>query len=98
MSKTNGNEPINPDPNPDKPYFNSPCLGLTKREYFAANAPDCVFEAVSKITIGECKEIFKTENYQNIPNYRNLIKAKAAVDYADALIEALNKEGSKTNE
>lgn len=65
-------------------------IPLTKREYFAVHAPDSVTQHA--YTLGECKEIFKTENYSRIPNYKMLLRARLAVAYADALIAELNKE------
>lgn len=75
------------------PHVNDGSKGLTKREYFATNAPECVFQ--DKLTVGDCKKIFNDENYHRIPNYEMLLKAKLAVRYADALIEELNRGNKK---
>lgn len=73
--KTNPNEPINPDPNPDTPFFNSPSIGLTKREYFAAMALIGVLSG----------------RHSGLNTSQGEWAANAAVEIANNLITELNK-------
>lgn len=60
------------------------CNGLTKREYFAAHAPDHIVK--QDMTVGKYREIFKGAKHED-----GQISAYFAVKYADELIKALNK-------
>jgi len=62
------------------------CVGLTKREYFAAMAMQAL---ASNQFVSEV--LFKYVKQKGIYAEENVI-AISAVQYADALIEALNKE------
>ena len=59
-------------------------FGITKREYFAGLAMQGILASVQSV---ELRQIGKDRSW-NVPN----VVAKTAVDYADALIDALNED------
>jgi hypothetical protein len=78
---TEPNEPINGDAHCKNPLFNSPCYGLTKREYFASSALQGLLS------------IFDEAQNSVTPNdYNTSYMVRLAVNAADKLIEELNKE------
>lgn len=82
--KTNGNDPINMAQSPDAEYTGH--LPLTKREYFAAMAMQGLRSGklIQSAADGYHQRADKIWSSERI--------AKLAVEDADALIEALNKE------
>lgn len=82
--KTNPNESAFPEVQ-NEPQFNTHTYGLTKREYFAGLA----MQGLSSIPLDENKILPMLKEAEI-----TLAQACAidAVEYADALIEALNQE------
>ena len=97
--KTKPNEPINC---PDGSYrectkehaLTREGAGLTKREYFAALAMQGVIAALSS---GEFFDSLHA-GAVSLGIANEVMMARMAVDSADALIEALNKDGNKKDE
>lgn len=90
--KTNGNEPVSPiiESQSVQGNMTMDCtsVGLTKREYFAAKAMQSFIHVLDNNT-----EIIRAqaEKYnQTVSQYT----VDCAVEYADLLIEALNKEAT----
>lgn len=67
-------------------------FGLTKREYFAAMAPDHIFK--EKHTIGDIGKALGKPDYRLTQKDFMMFDALLAVEWSYALIKALNeKEG-----
>ena len=83
---THGNDPANPIYPIEKWLW----TGLTKREYFAAMGMQGLIACLSsELTQSQLR---KAQDQAGIPQGRNeLMIAKCACDYADALIEELSK-------
>jgi hypothetical protein len=78
---TNGDESVYPDMDINRPQFNFPTYGLRKREYFAALAMQGYIAS-----------------FAGVPTITiNDIDAKRWVEYADALIKALNSKTQITH-
>lgn len=84
MSKIKPEDSAFPVP-PDTSYASVFECGLTKREYFATNAQQAMLN--NPITMQWA--VREANNKQASPS---LIMARAAVDHADALIDALGEE------
>lgn len=85
MRKTEGNEYAfaMPASHTEQTGTYDATLGLTKREYFAAMAMQGMIAGTSSSV-----EVMRALGSQD-----ELIICKSATEYADALIEALNKDG-----